>query len=286
MAVVNGERYIGDEARTQNDGEKFNVSKIIEKFENVKIGEEQYTVVDIVNIFFQKLMDMAKSSLNTTVFKGVIITVPGHFAKPQIEAIRSAVAKTDMDVLEIIPEPIAALIPHGLHRRPGKFHVLIFDLGIHRLVLSIIFVKYGSSVLKYTARFPGLGSDPPSIQKFTSIIGDIDKVIKTANLHSTDIRHVVMVAESTEIILQPFVDDMFPKKVVYLGGNNAEVVVAGATALADEGTKLDVVIFNGKYLIFFVRSFISLAGLIKKLHVLLTVVNKKVFFPLLNSHLQ
>ena len=59
----------------------------------------------------------------------VVITVPAYFGTLQKAATRQAGEIAGLDVVGIVPEPVAAAIAYGMATEPGERNLLVYDLG-------------------------------------------------------------------------------------------------------------------------------------------------------------
>ena len=68
-------------------------------------------------------------------FSGVVVTHPFHFKQPQIEDTRLAAEATGMNIIGLVPEPVAASMAYTLHYLKDHLEedkpetILVFDLG-------------------------------------------------------------------------------------------------------------------------------------------------------------
>ena len=95
-----------------------------------------YTPEVISAFILRDLARGAEESVHQTV-RDVVITVPAYFGVAEREATRRAGQIAGLNVLDVLPEPIAAALSYSDHRlaysdhRPadGVQHILVFDLG-------------------------------------------------------------------------------------------------------------------------------------------------------------
>mmetsp|Transcript_15056 Transcript_15056/g.46466 ORF Transcript_15056/g.46466 Transcript_15056/m.46466 type:complete len:410 (-) Transcript_15056:22-1251(-) len=76
--------------------------------------------------------------------KRAVIAVPASFGPAQMAATGEAFKAAGLRVARIMPEPVAAAVAYGLHKKPDVNHVLVFDFGGGTLDVSILYVQKGS----------------------------------------------------------------------------------------------------------------------------------------------
>jgi molecular chaperone DnaK len=74
--------------------------------------------------------------------KQAVITVPYYFGEPERAATRSAGEIAGLEVLQIVNEPTAAAIVHGVDESPEPGRLLVFDLGGG--TFDVTLMRYGS----------------------------------------------------------------------------------------------------------------------------------------------
>jgi molecular chaperone DnaK len=88
-----------------------------------------YTPEMISAFILRDLARGAEESIHQTV-RDVVITVPAYFGVAEREATRRAGQIAGLNVLDVLPEPIAAALSYSDQRRTdGAQHILVFDLG-------------------------------------------------------------------------------------------------------------------------------------------------------------
>jgi molecular chaperone DnaK len=88
-----------------------------------------YTPEMISAFILRYLVESAEQAVNEPV-RDVVITVPAYFGVAEREATRRAGEIAGLNVLELLPEPVAAALSYSQHERAAAArHVLVFDLG-------------------------------------------------------------------------------------------------------------------------------------------------------------
>jgi molecular chaperone DnaK len=105
-----------------------------------EVDGKQWTPEELSSLIVKKLKNMAEQHFEGEVTQAVI-TVPHYFGEPERAATRSAGEIAGLDVLQIVNEPTAAAIVHGLDGEPKLGRLLVFDLGGGTFDVTIM--RYG-----------------------------------------------------------------------------------------------------------------------------------------------
>jgi molecular chaperone DnaK len=107
-----------------------------------KVDGKTYAPEELSSIVLKKLSQVAEQHLGGAA-KRAVITVPHYFGDPERAATRSAGEIAGLEVLQIVNEPTAAAIAHGIDARgeeSGK--LLVFDLGGGTFDVTVM--RYGA----------------------------------------------------------------------------------------------------------------------------------------------
>jgi len=106
----------------------------------------EYRAEEVSALILRKLVLDAGSRLlqerglpDDTRFRAVI-TVPAYFGAAEREATKNAGRIAGVDVVAVLPEPVAAAFAYGLGRVQRKQHVLVYDLGGGTFDVSVVAV--------------------------------------------------------------------------------------------------------------------------------------------------
>lgn len=105
-----------------------------------EVDEKAWTPEELSSLILKKLKNMAEQHFEGPVSKAVI-TVPHYFGEPERAATRSAGEIAGLEVLQIVNEPTAAAIVHGVDGEPKPGKLLVFDLGGGTFDVTIM--RYG-----------------------------------------------------------------------------------------------------------------------------------------------
>ena len=122
---------VGKSAKQTQIGDPENACSLIKRH----IGEEyplefrgqSHTPESISSLILKELVNNANSQNGLAITKAVI-TVPAYFGIQERQATKQAGEIAGLDVVGIIPEPVAAAIALGA-RQEAKQTMLVFDLG-------------------------------------------------------------------------------------------------------------------------------------------------------------
>lgn len=103
----------------------------------VTLRGQPYTPVEISALILRKIRDEIYGRFPAGVFDfgGVVMTHPFHFKGPQIEDTAKAAEQAGLNLLGLVPEPVAAALAYALHALQGHLTpgrpetILVFDLG-------------------------------------------------------------------------------------------------------------------------------------------------------------
>src|SRR3954447_17642288 len=110
--------------------------------EPFEVDAKAWTPEELSSLILKKLRNMAEEHFEDAATKAVI-TVPYYFGEPERAATRSAGEIAGLEVLQIVNEPTAAAIAHGIDARgeeAGK--LLVFDLGGGTFDVTVM--RYGA----------------------------------------------------------------------------------------------------------------------------------------------
>lgn len=128
----------------------------------LKQGEDEtestVSVLEMTTRHLKRLRDSASDYLGTPV-NAAVITVPTDFTKPQREALIEAAKAIDLEVLQLIHEPVAAVLAYAAreeHTHVDK-NIVIADFGGTRCDVAVITVRGGMYTILATAHDYELG---------------------------------------------------------------------------------------------------------------------------------
>lgn len=110
----------------------------------VKLGDKEYSPIEISAMILRKLKEDAEYFLKEEVTHAVI-TAPAYFSEKQCNATREAGLKAGLTVMRILDEPTAAALAFGIDskgREPKT--ILVYDLGGGTFDVSILLMGAGS----------------------------------------------------------------------------------------------------------------------------------------------
>ena len=102
------------------------------------------TPVDVGAEVVKALMRTVHDDLGHENVKRAVIAVPASFGPAQIAATGDAFKAAGLKVVRVMPEPVAAAVAYGLHKKKDVNHVLVYDFGGGTLDVSILYVQDGS----------------------------------------------------------------------------------------------------------------------------------------------
>ena len=130
-----------------------------DKLIRIKVGEKNYSPIELSSFVLKELKELAEKSLSETVSK-VVVTVPAYFNDAQRQATRDAGKLAGLDVLRIINEPTAASLAYGIGLNPDEQKtVAVYDLGGGTFDISILRIEQGIFEVLSTNGDTYLGGD-------------------------------------------------------------------------------------------------------------------------------
>jgi molecular chaperone DnaK len=105
------------------------------------VDAKTWTPEELSSLVLKKLANMAEQHFGVPTPRAVI-TVPYYFGEPERAATRSAGELAGLEVLQIINEPTAAAVAHGIDAAPEPGLLLVFDLGGGTFDVTIM--RYGA----------------------------------------------------------------------------------------------------------------------------------------------
>ena len=125
---------VGIEAKNMAEIEPENVVQFVKRFMGRKdefmfeYSGKQYEPEEISAIILKGLVDKAQQNLEEDI-KDVVITVPAYFDEAQRVATKNAGQLAELNVLDIVNEPIAAALSYGVQAGDKEETILVYDLG-------------------------------------------------------------------------------------------------------------------------------------------------------------
>ena len=92
------------------------------------VDGKEWSPEELSSLVLKKLAQMAEQHFGEPALRAVI-TVPYYFGEPERAATRSAGELAGLEVLQIVNEPTAAAIAHGIDAKHEEGELLVFDLG-------------------------------------------------------------------------------------------------------------------------------------------------------------
>ena len=133
-----GEYIVGDQAKQWAKVEPNRVAQVFKRGMGTPVflpsGEpfvvdgKEWTPEELSSLVLKKLTGMASRHFGEEARRAVV-TVPYYFGEPERAATRSAGELAGLEVLQIVNEPTAAAVAHGIDRHPEAGKTLVFDLG-------------------------------------------------------------------------------------------------------------------------------------------------------------
>jgi molecular chaperone HscC len=131
-----------------------------------KLGKHEFKPEDLSAIILRALKADAEAELKQDV-RDVIISVPAYFNDQQRKATRLAGELAGLNVIQLLNEPTAAALFHGIQDRDMEAKFLIFDLGGGTFDVSILEKFDGIMEVHATGGDSFLGGDD-----FTQVLVD------------------------------------------------------------------------------------------------------------------
>lgn len=138
---------VGQIAKDAAGSDENNVVSLIKREMGTKGWEreffgEVYTPPSISALILGKLKQDAESFTREKVEK-VVITVPAYFGQLERAATRQAGEIAGLEVIGIIPEPVAAALQYGVAGNSDPKTILVYDLGGGTFDVSVMSISVG-----------------------------------------------------------------------------------------------------------------------------------------------
>jgi molecular chaperone HscC len=152
----------------------------------VRLGKHEFKAEDLSALVLRSLKADAEAELKQEIHD-VIISVPAYFNDQQRKATRLAGELAGLNVIQLLNEPTAAALFHGIQDRDTEAKFLIFDLGGGTFDVSIL-EKFDSIMeVHATGGDSFLGGDD-----FTQIL--VDWFVKQVNFSNKQIKNSTLQA--------------------------------------------------------------------------------------------
>jgi molecular chaperone HscC len=151
-----------------------------------KLGKHDFKPEDLSALILRALKADAEAELKQEVHD-VIISVPAYFNDQQRKATRLAGELAGLNVIQLLNEPTAAALFHGIQDRDTEAKFLIFDLGGGTFDVSILEKFDGIMEVHATGGDSFLGGDD-----FTQVL--VDFFIQKMNLSGRQQKNMALIA--------------------------------------------------------------------------------------------
>jgi len=146
----------------------------------VRGPDRAYSPVELLGHVFARLREIAQQSTGEPITR-CVVGVPAHFDIAQKEAMRQAARNGGLEVVRLLPEPIAAAVAYGVDRATNRT-IAIYDMGGGTFDVTILSIKGKKFVPLATAGDPLLGGED-----FDQRIGE-ELIKRFRNKHGIDLR--------------------------------------------------------------------------------------------------
>lgn len=90
------------------------------------------------------LMATVDADLGHENVRRAVIATPASFGPAQVAGTGDAFKAAGLKIARVMPEPVAAAVAYGLHKKPAVNHILVYDFGGGTLDVSVLYVQDGS----------------------------------------------------------------------------------------------------------------------------------------------
>lgn len=153
---------------------------------SVRLGKHEFKPEDLSALVLKTLKADAEAELKQDI-KDVIISVPAYFNDQQRKATRLAGELAGLNVIQLLNEPTAAALFHGIQDRESEAKFLIFDLGGGTFDVSILEKFDGIMEVHATGGDSFLGGDD-----FTEVL--VDWFVKQANFTPAQLKNTNLIS--------------------------------------------------------------------------------------------
>jgi molecular chaperone DnaK len=124
----------------------------------VRLPERDVSPQELSSYVLEHMRRIAEAQLGEPVTQ-CVVTVPAYFNDAQRQATKDAGRIAGLDVRRILPEPTAAALAYGVHRRKVRQRLAVFDLGGGTFDISVLCVERGVFEVLSTSGDAALGGD-------------------------------------------------------------------------------------------------------------------------------
>jgi len=143
------------ELKVGNSAEKLSGSTISDikrkmgEASTVRLGDKDYSPEEIASMIFKYLKDYGEDYL-TDEIKDAVISVPAFYNERAKQATIKAAEMAGLEVLRIIPEPVAAALAYGYDKEWINRNILVYDFGGGTFSVSVIsFLKTSVTLVAF-----------------------------------------------------------------------------------------------------------------------------------------
>jgi molecular chaperone DnaK len=143
------ELKVGNSAEKLSGSTISDIKRKLGEASTVRLGEKDYSPEEIASMIFKYLKDYGEDYL-TDEIKDAVISVPAFYNERAKQATINAAEMAGLQVLRIIPEPVAAALAYGYDKDWRNRNILVYDLGGGTFSISVVcFLKSSVNLIAF-----------------------------------------------------------------------------------------------------------------------------------------
>jgi len=121
----------------------------------VDFEEKDYMIApgQVLRHIYAYMHDIAASHCANVDASNTVVSVPRHFTQQQRELVKQAASEAGFTVVQVVNEPVASCLAHGLEQDQERKHVLVYRVGGSSMTASILLVSGGSYSILDSSEF-------------------------------------------------------------------------------------------------------------------------------------
>jgi len=143
--ITNNKRLVGDAATADGGGPVTVLKKEDKVMYQVDFKDKDYFISPekVLEQLYAYMHDIAASHCANVDESNTVITVPLAFGADRRDTVKQCATNAGFRVVQVISEPVAACLAHGIEQDQDRRHVLVYRVGGASMTATVLLVSAG-----------------------------------------------------------------------------------------------------------------------------------------------